>query len=102
MSKCKLMVRAALGAAFACCSVFAAETRPLRYFNVVPIRGGDVEFTAREVKRQTALGMKAIAVSLSYHPQCTPAAAVRGSAINNTVRNTTVGTLTQKVVKKLE
>ena len=54
-------------------SAFAAG-RDLRYFNVVPVRGGDVEFAAREVKRQTALGMKAIAVSLSYHPQCTPAA----------------------------
>lgn len=51
----------------------AAGGRDLRYFNVVPIHNGDVEFAAREVKRQAALGMKAIAVSLSYHPQCTPA-----------------------------
>ena len=50
-----------------------AEVRPLRYFNVVPIIGDDVEFAAREVRRQRSLGVKAIAVSLSYHPQCTPA-----------------------------
>ena len=51
----------------------AVAAKDLRYFNVVPIHGDNVEFAAKEVKRQTALGMKEIAVSLSYHPQCTPA-----------------------------
>ena len=54
-------------------AVVCAGANDLRYFNVVPIHNGNVEFAAQEVKRQRALGVKAIAVSLSYHPQCTPA-----------------------------
>ena len=54
-------------------AALTGSAKELRYFNVVPVHAGDVEFTAREVRRQAALGMNAIAVSLSYHPQCTPA-----------------------------
>ena len=64
----------ALSLALSLALALSASARELRYFNVVPIHGGDVEFAASEVKRQAALVMKAIAVSLSYHPQCTPAA----------------------------
>ena len=62
MRKLEMIFGLALSASSLTAGDFAASARDLRYFNVVPIHDGGAEFAAREVKRQAALGMKAVAV----------------------------------------
>lgn len=45
----------------------------LHYFNVVPVRNDNVDFAISEIKRQAALGVKEVAICLSFHAQTTPA-----------------------------
>ena len=50
-------------------------TRKMNLFNVVPVFGDKPEFTVSEILRQKEeAGIDKVALCLSYHPQCTPAA----------------------------
>ena len=52
-----------------------SEARKMNMINIVPVFAGNPEFAISEILRQKKeVGIDKVAISLSFHPQCTPAA----------------------------